>query len=30
MNGKRVVQPDDDGHTYNEWMLYAAKMTFMF
>ncbi|MBU0995166.1 MAG: hypothetical protein KJ737_21940 [Proteobacteria bacterium] len=30
MNGKFGVEPDDHGRAYNEWMLYAAKMTFMF
>jgi len=30
MDGKFGVKPDNDGHTYDEWMLYAAKMTFMF
>lgn len=30
MNGKFGVYPDNDGHIYNEWMLYAAKMSFSF
>lgn len=30
MKGKFGVYPDNDGHIYNEWMLYAAKMSFMF
>ena len=30
MEGKFGVYPDNDGHTYNEWMLYAAKMSFSF
>ncbi|MBU0994926.1 MAG: hypothetical protein KJ737_20740 [Proteobacteria bacterium] len=30
MNGNSGVKEDNDGHTYNEWMLYAAKMSFMF
>ncbi|MBU0996079.1 MAG: hypothetical protein KJ737_26585 [Proteobacteria bacterium] len=30
MEGKAGVEPDNDGHVYNEWMLYAAKMSFSF
>ncbi|MBU0992974.1 MAG: hypothetical protein KJ737_10820 [Proteobacteria bacterium] len=30
MDGKFGVLPDNDGHTYNEWMLYAAKMSYSF
>lgn len=30
MNGEYGVYPDDDGHTYSEWMLYAAKLSYSF
>lgn len=30
MNGEYAVAPDDDGHTYSEWMLFGAKMTYTF
>jgi hypothetical protein len=30
MNGEFGVSPDDDGHTYNEWMLYAVKVSYSF
>lgn len=30
MKGEFGVYPDNDGHIYNEWMLYAAKISFMF
>lgn len=28
--GKYGISPDNDGHSYNEWMLYAAKVSFSF
>ena len=30
MDGKYGVWPDDDGHTYNEWLLFAAKVSYSF
>jgi len=30
MEGEFGVFPDNDGHTYNEWMLYAAKVSYSF
>lgn len=30
MEGQYGVSPDNDGHTYNEWMLYAAKLSYSF
>lgn len=30
MNGEFGVEPDDDGHIYSEWMLFAAKLSYSF
>lgn len=30
MDGEYGVSADDDGHTYSEWMLYAAKLSYSF
>ena len=30
MNGEFGVEPDDDGHKYSEWMLYALKISYSF
>lgn len=30
MDGKYGVSPDNDGHTYNEWLLFSAKISYSF